>query len=67
MLTIGGSNLEEVSNDTSTVTIGGSECMITSHSDTEILCGVGNGPRGTHDVIVTIAGKGEIAGELQLQ
>lgn len=41
-----------------TVVIGGVICAVTAASSTSITCNIGDGPVGTHTVVVTVAGKG---------
>lgn len=55
------------SDDTSeiTVSIGGVVCAVTESSATRINCDVGNGPVGSHPVLVTVEGKGHASGHVE--
>ena len=48
-----------------TVTIGGTECDVTSASETEIQCSIGAGPAGEHEVYVNVNGQGLAEGSYQ--
>lgn len=40
------------------ITIADIKCEVTEATETSIACTLGNGPEGTHDVVLTVAGKG---------
>lgn len=48
-----------------TVTIGGVVCAVKESSTTRITCDVGNGPVGSHPVLVTVEGKGHSSGHAE--
>ena len=54
-LTITGTGFSTTNN---TVTIGNTDCDITSATDTELQCDIGQGPAGSHRVIVNVGDKG---------
>ena len=57
-LVISGTGFDGTVSSNNMVTIGGTECVVTSATDTEIRCDVGTGDAGTHDIIVNVADKG---------
>ena len=63
LLTITGSRLADTeSNHTTTVSIGGEPCNVTTMSTNEIQCLIGEGPVGTYDVIVVVNDLGQANG-----
>ncbi|XP_041373046.1 fibrocystin-L-like isoform X2 [Gigantopelta aegis] len=47
-----------------TVSIGGVACTVTAATATTITCNIGNGPTGSHAIVVDVAGKGLASGSV---
>ncbi len=59
-ITITGTSFSSSASDI-TVIIGGVACSVTAASATSVTCNVGNGPVGSHKVVVTVTDKGSAA------
>jgi len=57
-ITIAGSAFGASQPADSNVVVGGAMCVITSWTDTAVVCTVGNTPAGQHAVLLTVGGKG---------
>nr|XP_039260770.1 fibrocystin-L-like [Styela clava] len=57
-ITITGTNLAAISGGNTTVKVSKADCSVTTNTDTQVVCALGDGALGTYDVVLSVGGKG---------
>ena len=58
VVTLSGTGFDDTAPSANTVIIGGVTCPVTAATATELKCSVGEGPAGSHAVVVNVLSKG---------